>query len=57
MTLSEIVGLGMLIAPFLVLFLWISWIHGPGTAILLYGGTFAIVLWVWVAVWLLTHRP
>ena len=55
MTLSEIAGISMLIAPFLLLFLWIARDSGVGTAILIFGGTFMLGIWGWTIMQLLTR--
>ena len=55
MTPSEIAGISMLVAPFLLLFLWIAWTSGVGTAILIFGGTFMLGVWGWTAIQLLTR--
>ena len=53
MTLSEITGISMLIAPFLLLFLWIARNSGAGVAILIFGGTLMLGIWWWIALQLL----
>ena len=55
MTLSEIAGISMLIAPFLLLFLWIARASGVGTALCIFGGTFMLGVWEWIALQLLTR--